>query len=44
MSMNLAPGAVPASVEREERPHSCGRCRTPWGVTNPECPNVPRPK
>lgn len=26
----------------DERPHSCGRCRTPWGVTNPECPNAPR--
>ena len=33
--------ALLASVrnpEPEPRPHVCGACRTPWGVTNPECP------
>lgn len=42
MSMNLVPGAVPATYQHEERPHFCGVCRTPWGVSNPECPNRPR--
>lgn len=22
----------------EPPPHVCGVCRTPWGVTNPNCP------
>jgi len=21
--------------------HVCGKCRTPWGLTNPACPNRP---
>jgi hypothetical protein len=26
-------------TERPEPPqHRCGKCRTPWGITNPNCP------
>ena len=39
MSWSHTPSIVPATYPRSERPHSCGRCRTPWGVSNPDCPN-----
>jgi len=28
---------------KPEVAHRCGRCQTPWGVTNPDCPNAPIP-
>lgn len=42
MSINGGP-YVPTNYERDEQPHVCGKCRTPWGVSNPNCPNAPRP-
>lgn len=42
MSLNLVPGAVPATHQHEERPHVCGKCRNPFTVGNPACPNNPR--
>ena len=34
---------APASLPRDERPHVCGKCRNPYTVGNPACPNAPRP-
>ena len=33
---------APDTQEREQAAHACGVCRTPWGVTNPACPNAAR--
>lgn len=43
MSLN---GGLPAptTYQHEERPHVCGKCRNPYTVGNPNCPNAPRPK
>ena len=30
------------TIEREPSDHICGRCRTPFGVQNPACPNRPK--
>lgn len=35
-------GIAPKSLPREERPHVCGKCRNPWTVGNPACPNAPK--
>lgn len=35
-------GSAP-TVARDARPHKCGKCATPWGITNPECVNNPNP-
>ena len=32
---------TPMEPDAEMLDHVCGRCRTPFGVTNPECPNRP---
>ena len=40
MSWSHTPSIVPATYPRSERPHTCGRCRTPWGVSNPACINA----
>lgn len=42
MSMILAPGAVPNPQPHEQRPHVCGKCRNPYTVGNPACPNARR--
>lgn len=34
-----APGASAPTRPHDRAPHACGRCRTPWGVSNPDCPN-----
>lgn len=34
--------STPPSLEREEPPHVCGRCRNPYTVGNPLCPNAQR--
>lgn len=39
---SFAPGALPTTTGRDDRPHVCGLCRNPTGVYNPECPNRPR--
>jgi hypothetical protein len=30
--------AFPDTQPRDEKDHECGRCRTPWGISNPLCP------
>ena len=35
---------TPMEPDAEMLDHVCGRCRTPFGVTNPECPNAPKPQ
>jgi hypothetical protein len=32
----------PERFDEDNPPHLCGNCRTPWGVTNPECPGAIR--
>lgn len=39
MSINAGYPAPPTH-EREERPHVCGKCRNPFTVGNPNCPNA----
>ena len=33
---------TPMEPEAEMLDHVCGRCRTPWGISNPACPNAPK--
>jgi hypothetical protein len=33
---------TPMEPEAEMLDHVCGKCRTPWGISNPECPNAPK--
>lgn len=37
MSYLTAPGAIPTT--REQPAHVCGKCRNPFTVGNPNCPN-----
>ena len=37
--LNLAPGATPTTYAHEPSPHVCGKCRNPYTVGNPNCPN-----
>lgn len=42
MSIN-AGAPAPQTRPPEDRPHVCGRCRNPWTVGNPACPNAQGP-
>lgn len=37
-----APGAQAPTFAHEARPHVCGKCRNPFTVGNPACPNARR--
>ncbi|WP_274543252.1 hypothetical protein [Microbacterium sp. HSID17254] len=39
MSYLTAPGAIPTTYPREAPEHVCGKCRNPFTVGNPNCPN-----
>lgn len=40
MSFITAPGAIPTTYAHDERPHVCGKCRNPYTIGNPNCPNA----
>jgi hypothetical protein len=40
----FAPSAVPNTYAHEDRPHVCGKCRNPFTVGNPDCPNARTPR
>lgn len=41
MTFITAPGAIPTTIPHEARPHVCGKCRNPFTIGNPACPNAP---